>query len=121
MIVLLTFIYIHRVRKNYKKRKISPSWLVGKWRNQWSGPGHSDSENLEILKDGSYITEGEHIFDVENIKYDSVSKQISFVKVPARPPEIDNRQPVKNNLHVKTEDLLVGTEENYQITYTKLK
>ena len=120
LIGFVGLLYFNKVKNKYKEKKIDIDFLVGFWKNEWDINGaNAGSEQIEIKKDGSYIRNDEHIFNVENISYDFQKNQISFTKVSARPPEIDNRRP-KNTLDIINNDLLIGKENGYDIKYTRI-
>src|SRR6185437_13550265 len=77
-VAIVTIIYYRTLRNRYKKRKITPSFLVGIWINEGKkNEPDEGSEQFEVKEDGSYIRNGEHIFNIENFNYNFKKNQIS--------------------------------------------
>jgi hypothetical protein len=100
-----------------KDQKIIPTgdFLVGSWLNEWTIDGTTRSENLEITKDLKYLITGQYRFNIEDVHF--TENTVSFVKVGVKPN--DSRR-LQNTLNIKSDQLLEGTEQNYQIRYTRL-
>ena len=118
IIILLTTLFIFKIIQRYKPQKILLNFMVGKWMNEWTVNGSTGREILKIDKEGKYFIDGEHWFTLKDFKYDILENKISFIKSGVK--ENDNRR-MSNYLDVKNNDLLIGTENNYSIKYTRVE
>ncbi|WP_295671365.1 hypothetical protein [uncultured Mucilaginibacter sp.] len=109
-------IFYLRSKKRLQRAPFKTSSFIGTWRNDWGGmrPG---SQVFEFTKNGEYIISGVNCLKIEGLEYDSEKKKIKFIKASTTPG--DNRL-LSNILTMESNNLLVGTENNYEIKYTKL-
>jgi len=116
IIVLTTStFYFFRIKKKYTRQYFTLNELKGTWRNDWG-----DNEGHEIFtlnEKGNYAIDGEHIFDLTEFKFNLKSNKITFYKTGVR--QGDERK-VLNSVKVINNELLVGTEQDHKIKYTKV-
>jgi hypothetical protein len=114
IILIVGLIYLNRFRRKYKQQKISIDFLEGNWKNEWTVNGQVGSEMCQIKNNGKYCVNGEHWFTLEEFKYDYKKNKIEFGKSSIR--SVDDRK-MLNILTIENNDLLIGTENNYDIKY----
>jgi hypothetical protein len=104
-----------QVSRPAKKNILTSHFLVGTWLNEWTVDGKTGSEHLKITDDMKYFIRNDFYFNLENIQF--TEGAVSFLKVGVKPN--DTRR-LENKLTIKNSQLLEGTEQNYQIRYTRL-
>jgi len=118
-LAILVAISLFAVYLTRRKPRSSPSAgkiLVGTWQNKW-GSGQGDgTEVAQITRDGKYIINDRHLFNIHHFRYNHAKRELRFVKVGLGG---DYRR-LYNILTVQSDELLVGTENNYPIKYSKL-
>lgn len=117
IILAIVLLYSWRISQKYSASIIDIKFLVGRWRNEWTVNGQTGTETLEITADGRYFLNGAHWFNIDNFKYDAKQNQITFTKVGVRPN--DTRR-LLNTLIVNNNELLTGSENEYNIRYSKI-
>ena len=114
ILLIGVFATIYFANNNSKKDPpITVSFLKGTWLNEFNNGGAS--ETVKIGEDGRYYVNGVYSFIVNNFEYDKDKKQIRFIKASV----LDPRR-LLNILTITDNNLLVGTESNYSIKYTRL-
>lgn len=116
IIILLSILYINKLKKRYNKNKIAVDFMIGNWINEWNDNGNIGTEHLEIRDKGKYYLNGEHAFNIEDFQYDIQKNQIRFFKTALR--QDDNRR-LLNVLNVINNDHLQGDEDYYKIDYKR--
>ena len=94
------------------EKDIRLDFMKGNWKNYFGDGGAF--EDVRISEDGNYYVNGNLVFVIEDFDYNKNTQTITFVKRS----KIDTRI-LKNTLNVKNDDLLEGTEENYNVKYEK--
>jgi hypothetical protein len=94
---------------------VTIDFLKGTWKNEWTMNGMTSSETVKITEDGRYYANGVYSFLIHNFEYDKSRNQIKFMKTSI----VDPRD-LLNTLTVENLNLLVGTEADYVVKYTKL-
>ena len=102
---------------NLELKNISMKFIAGRWENEWTVKGKKGSEICEIMNDGKYFINGRHSFSIEDFSYDIKTQQIKFIKAAVIPG--DDRR-LANTLDVVNSELLTGTEDDYEIRYTRI-
>ena len=110
-------IYMLKFKRKYKIHSTLVNLFSGTWKNEWGTTGNGGSEIMKITEDAKYLINEQHYFNIENFQYDPSKGQIQFTKVAVSPN--DTRR-LLNILNIKNNELLVGTEENYPIRYSKI-
>jgi hypothetical protein len=116
-IIGVLLIYILRVKRKYALQSFSTKFLVGTWKNEWTGNDFSGSEILQITNKGDYLLEGKPCFRVEDFEYYAKTAMIKFTKIGLQP---NDPRKLLNTLTIINNDLLTGTEGDYQIKYTRI-
>lgn len=114
---IVTLLYLSKLKKRYTPKGISESFLIGTWKNEWTINGHTDSEIFTVTKELHYIMNNEYIFSIVDFKHNPLTNELKFIKAGVRPN--DNRKH-KNTLKIVNNDVLTGTEDEYQIKYTRI-
>lgn len=91
--------------------------LVGTWKNEFTISGEVHSEVAYITEKGHYLINNEHRFNIEDFSYEEKNKEIKFLKVSVKPA---SNTKFYNSLTVENEELLIGTENGNNISYTKI-
>jgi hypothetical protein len=117
LVIILTIILV-RYRNKYStklKKQVSKNFdsLVGTWKNDW-GKG---TEVCEIDQDGKYYVNNEHWFNIDNLKIDASTGNVTFLKVAVKPN--DNRK-LYTELKFVNNFKLEGKEDGKKISYTKI-
>ena len=94
------------------------NFLVGTWKNEWTINGHTDSEILTITNDYRYLIVDAHIFNITHFIHEPDKNEVKFIKEGAQPGDLRKHL---NTLFMQSDDLLTGSEDNYQIRYTRIK
>jgi hypothetical protein len=118
LLLIIGLIYFQRLRDKYKRKTLNLSNMAGMWKNEWAIIGGSTgTEMFQLTKDGKYLVNGEHWFTLKEFEYNENLRQIKFIKSSVRPN--DSRKLV-NIVKLVNNDLLIGTENNYEIKYTRI-
>jgi hypothetical protein len=117
LLFLVGIIYFQRLKSKYRRKRITIGILAGTWKNEWDIGGIKGSEMSQITDNGKYLVNGEHLFDIVDFEYNENKRQIKFIKSSVRP---DDFRKLVNIVRLINNDLLSGSENNYDIKYTRI-
>ena len=94
------------MKNKYTVQKIVKKFITGTWKNEFSLNEKKGFEICEIRKDGKYFVDGEHWFNIVELKYNPGNHKITFIKKAVKPG--DYRQ-FHNELLIINRHLISGT------------
>ena len=90
----------------FSSEKALNTFLTGRWKNEFSSDENNGFEICEIHEDGKYYIHGVHWFDIVDVKYNSETNKITFIKIAAKPGDAIK---FYNELVIVNRNLIVGT------------
>lgn len=121
LLLIITLLYLKRIKQRYDAARINFAFIVGKWRNEFIGNDLQGSENIEITNDGKYLIDGFYTFNIDNFNYIASQNKITFTKVGV---QLDDHRKLFNHLTINNNELMTGTEDafdnKFNVKYTKL-
>ncbi len=90
----------------FSSEKALNTFLTGRWKNEFCSDENNGFEICEIREDGKYYIHGEHWFNIVDVKYNSETNKITFVKIAVKPGDA---RKFYNDLVIINHNLIVGT------------